>query len=38
VGFRHDESQPGPELEFFEVLKIDERAGTLLKRERWTFW
>ena len=26
VGFRHDEGAPGPELEFFEILKVDERA------------
>lgn len=38
VGFRHDENDAGPELEFFEILKVDERAETPLKRERWTFW
>jgi hypothetical protein len=38
VGFRHDESAPGPELEFFEILKVDERVETPLKRARWTFW
>lgn len=38
VGFRHDDNDPGPELEFFEILKVDERAETPLKRERWKFW
>ena len=38
VGFRHDQSEPGPELEFFEILKVDERVETPLKRERWKFW
>jgi len=38
VGFRHDECQPGPELEFFEILKVDERVETPLKKARWTFW
>src|SRR5688572_13073995 len=38
VGFRHDDSEPGPELEFFEILKVDERVETPLKRERWKFW
>ena len=38
VGFRHDDNDPGPELEFFEILKVDERVETPLKRTRLKFW
>jgi hypothetical protein len=27
VGFKHDENAPGPELEFFEILRVDEAAA-----------
>ena len=38
VGFRHDEGSPGPEIEFFEILKVDEQIETPLKRARWKLW
>jgi len=42
VGFRHDESAPGPELEYFEILKVPERAQKPRKKprkkERWKLW
>ena len=38
VGFRHDEGSPGPELEYFEILKLDEREESPLKKARRKLW
>ena len=34
VGFRHDESAPGPELELFEILNVEKRAKSPRKKTR----
>jgi hypothetical protein len=36
VGFKHDENTPGPELEFFEILRVAEAAAdSPPKKKRW---